>query len=91
MNKDPYRKIKILNFITKYGEEHHKAPTMREIKDGVGLSSLASLWWHLEILGFVIKGDKPNAKNSWWRKNKEEFMAQWRCPTCQRDLYGDKR
>ena len=89
--QNPNRRINIIAFISQYVEKYHKAPTYREIMKGVGLKSTSGLWHHLVAMGFVGYKEKANAKDSVWRKNKEEFMSQWKCPLCKRDLCGEKK
>ena len=72
-NKDPSRRIKILDFITTFGEKNHRSPTVKEIMKAVELSSLSSVWHHLELLGFAM----GKGRDSWWRQNKIEFIIEY--------------
>lgn len=44
------RQREIVTFIAAYRSEHYMSPTLREIGDGVGLSSLATVHHHLDAL-----------------------------------------
>jgi len=87
MKYKPEKRIEIIKFIRDYGEEYHRCPTVDEIRKAIKLKSLSGTWYHLEALGFAGGAGKDGC----WEKNKKNFMAQWKCPTCHRDLYNDKR
>lgn len=84
MSKSLLKRIEIIKFIDSFGKKNHYCPTISEIAKGVGLKSYSATWEQLEKLGFT--GDKGV-----WQKNKEEFISQWVCPTCGRDLENDNR
>ncbi len=56
-----HRQRVILDFITQFIQKNKYAPTLREVADAVGLSSLATVHEHIEKLiekGLLKKGDK---------------------------------
>ena len=62
MTKKTPTSERILNFVTNYTDEHGYAPTLREIANGVGLTSAGSVHRHIEIL--KSKGILQDTKQS---------------------------
>lgn len=59
-NKRNKWKTEILAFIKKYTDEHHYPPTFREIGEGVGLKSTASVKYYIDMMessGMITKNE----------------------------------
>lgn len=44
------RRIAIIRFVTEYQQQHHMAPSIREIAEAVGIVSKTAVRHHLETL-----------------------------------------
>ena len=71
---------KVLNFIKKYHEEHNLTPTVREIRDGVGLKSTGSVQYVLTRLreqGLITEANNKSRSCKIVNDNTLSFKAKW--------------
>lgn len=71
---------KVLNFIKKYHEEHSLMPTVREIRDGVGLKSTGSVHYVLNRLreqGLIAEANNKSRSCKIVNDNTLSFKAKW--------------
>ena len=72
----------ILEFIKRFMLENGFTPTMREICEGVGMSSTSSVFMHFERLvelGYIIKRDKRYTLRGM-------KYVEWDEPPCEREM-----
>lgn len=71
---------KVLNYIKKYHEEHSLMPTVREIRDGVGLKSTGSVQYVLTRLreqGLITEANNKSRSCKIVNDNILSFKAKW--------------
>ena len=71
---------KVLNYIKKYHEEHSLIPTVREIRDGVGLKSTGSVQYVLTRLreqGLIAEANNKSRSCKIFNDNTLSFKAKW--------------
>ena len=71
---------KVLNYIKKYHEEHSLMPTVREIRDGVGLKSTGSVQYVLIRLreqGLITEANNKSRSCKIVNDNTLSFKAKW--------------
>lgn len=71
---------KVLNYIKKYHEEHSLMPTVREIRDGVGLKSTGSVQYVLTRLreqGLITEANNKSRSCKIVNDNTLSFKAKW--------------
>lgn len=71
---------KVLNYIKKYHEEHCLMPTVREIRDGVGLKSTGSVQYVLTRLreqGLIAEANNKSRSCKIVNDNTLSFKAKW--------------
>lgn len=71
---------KVLTFIKKYHEEHSLMPTVREIRDGVGLKSTGSVQYVLTRLrdqGMITEANNKSRSCKIVNDNTLSFKAKW--------------
>ena len=71
---------KVLTFIKKYHEEHNLIPTVREIRDGVGLKSTGSVHYVLTRLreqGLITEANNKSRSCKIVNDNTLSFKAKW--------------
>ena len=71
---------KVLNYIKKYHEEHSLIPTVREIRDGVGLKSTGSVHYILTRLreqGLITESNNKSRSCKIVNGNTLSFKAKW--------------
>lgn len=71
---------KVLNYIKKYHEEHSLMPTVREIRDGVGLKSTGSVQYVLSRLreqGLITEANNKSRSCKIVNDNTLSFKAKW--------------
>lgn len=71
---------KVLNYIKKYHEEHSLIPTVREIRDGVGLKSTGSVQYVLTRLreqGLITEANYKSRSCKIVNDNTLSFKAKW--------------
>lgn len=71
---------KVMNFIKKYHEEHSLMPTVRDIRDGVGLKSTGSVHYVLTRLreqGLITEANNKSRSCKIVNDNTLSFKAKW--------------
>ena len=71
---------KVLNYIKQYHEEHSLMPTVREIRDGVGLKSTGSVQYVLTRLreqGLIAEANNKSRSCKIVNDNTLSFKAKW--------------
>ncbi len=71
---------KVLNYIKKYYEEHSLMPTVRDIRDGVGLKSTGSVQYVLTRLrgqGLITEANNKSRSCKIVNDNTLSFKAKW--------------
>ena len=71
------KQLQILEWIQKYLETHNTMPSRREIGEGLGLSSPATIQQHIEALekkGFLKRGETRESRALHWTQKSKKFL-----------------
>lgn len=72
------KQIQILEWIERYLGQFHTMPSRREIAEGLGLSSPATIQQHIEALekkGFLKRGEARESRALQWTGRSKKFLA----------------
>ncbi len=84
------KQILILEWIERYLGQFHTMPSRREIAEGLGLSSPATIQQHIEALekkGFLKRGDARESRALQWTGRSKKFLASIHAEGVDVDLH----
>ena len=73
------KQLQLLEWIQQYLETHHTMPSRREIGEGLGLSSPATIQQHIEALekkGFLKRGETRESRALHWTQKSKKFLEE---------------